>query len=145
MVMPLVLETRQFDPKIRIKSSRKVAELAYNFIGDQNQEFLLVLTLTSSGQPISLKVVHIGGINYSVVEPASVFRQAIIEGAASIILIHNHPSGDPKPSHEDFEITRKIKQAGDLIGIELIDHVIFGTRNGLTHRSIFESVRKGRV
>jgi DNA repair protein RadC len=70
--------------------------------------------------------VSIGNLNSSVVHPREVFNEAIICHSASIIVCHNHPSGDPSPSNEDINITQRLKECGKLLGIELIDHIIIG-------------------
>ena len=67
-----------------------------------------------------------GSLNQSIVHPREVFNQAVRESAAAVILIHNHPTGDPTPSREDNEITRRLKEAGDLLGIKVLDHIIIG-------------------
>jgi len=74
-------------------------------------------------------VVSIGTLNSSLVHPREVFKPAILSNSASIILSHNHPSGDPTPSSEDISITTRIKEVGKLVGIELLDHIIISTTN----------------
>jgi DNA repair protein RadC len=71
--------------------------------------------------------VSVGSLNQSIVHPREVFKTALISNAAALVLIHNHPSGDPSPSSEDIAITRRLKEAGDLLGIKVVDHVIVGT------------------
>ena len=73
---------------------------------------------------VAQRVIYQGNINTSIVRPAEVFRHAVIEPAPSIIVVHNHPSGDPAPSPEDVSITRDLVQAGKLLGINLLDHVV---------------------
>ena len=90
------------------------------------QEHLRVLLLNTRNQVIAQRVVYIGNVNSSVVRPAEVFRPAIVESASSIIISHNHPSGDPTPSPEDVSVTRDLVTAGKLLGIELLDHVVIG-------------------
>ena len=70
--------------------------------------------------------VSVGSLSAAIVHPREVFAPAIKERAAALIVLHNHPSGDPTPSAEDFEITRRLKEVGDLVGIRLLDHVIVG-------------------
>jgi DNA repair protein RadC len=67
-----------------------------------------------------------GSLNQSIVHPREVFNPAVRESAAAVILVHNHPTGDPAPSREDLEITRRLREAGDLMGIKVLDHIIIG-------------------
>ena len=75
---------------------------------------------------ISVEEISVGSLNASIVHPREVFNPAIRKSSASIIMVHNHPSGDPAPSSEDISITARIAEAGKLIGIELVDHIIIG-------------------
>ena len=75
---------------------------------------------------ISVEEISIGSLNASIVHPREIFNPAIRKSSASIIMVHNHPSGDPSPSSEDISITARIVEAGKLIGIELVDHIIIG-------------------
>ena len=88
------------------------------------QEQLRVLLLNTRNGVMAHRVVYIGNVNSSVERPAEVFRPAIVESAPSIIISHNHPSGDPTPSPEDVSITRDLSQAGKLLGIDLLDHIV---------------------
>ena len=90
------------------------------------QEQLRVLLLNTRNQVLGQRVVYQGNVNSSIVRPAEVFRPAVIEAVPSIIISHNHPSQDPTPSPEDAAITRELAQAGKLLGIELLDHVVIG-------------------
>ena len=90
------------------------------------QEQLRVLLLNTRNQVRGQRVVYMGNVNSAVIRPAEVLRAAVIESAPSIIISHNHPSGDPTPSPEDVSITRELVQAGKLLGIDLLDHVVIG-------------------
>ena len=90
------------------------------------QEQLRVLLLNIKNEVVGQRVVYQGNVNSSMVRPAEVLRPAVIEAVPSIIVAHNHPSQDPTPSPEDRAITRELAQAGKLLGIELLDHVIIG-------------------
>ena len=90
------------------------------------QEQLRVLLLTTKNLVVGQRVIYQGNVSSAIVRPAEVFRPAVIEAVPSIIVAHNHPSGDPTPSPEDAAITREIAQAGKLMGIELLDHVVIG-------------------
>ena len=90
------------------------------------QEVLRVLFLNTKNVVIGIKDVFKGSLNTSIVHPREIFKEAIKRSSASIIIMHNHPSGDPTPSREDINITVRVKECGDIIGIKLLDHVIVG-------------------
>ena len=90
------------------------------------QEQLRVLLLNTRNQVVGQRVVYQGNISSAIVRPAEVLRPAVIEAVPSIIVSHNHPSGDPTPSGPDAAITRELAQAGKLLGIELLDHIVIG-------------------
>ncbi|CFX15876.1 RadC-like JAB domain [Syntrophomonas zehnderi OL-4] len=91
-----------------------------------DREHFICLYLDRKGHVNAANVVSVGGLSSSIVHAREVFKVAILGSAASVILVHNHPSGDPTPSREDIDITRRMKEAGDLLGIEVLDHVIVG-------------------
>jgi DNA repair protein RadC len=93
-------------------------------------EHFVVFTLTTKNEVAGVHTIHIGSLNASIVHPREVFQQAILNNAASIICFHNHPSSDVTPSKEDIEVTKRLKEAGKVLGIELLDHIIVG--NGFT-------------
>ena len=90
------------------------------------QEQLRVLLMNTKNDVVGQRVVYQGNVNSSMIRPAEVLRPAVIEAVPSIIVCHNHPSQDPTPSPEDAAITRDLEQAGKLLGIELLDHVVIG-------------------
>lgn len=92
----------------------------------EKQEHFYVLHVDAKNRILRTQQVHVGTLSMSVVGPREVFREAIREAASSIVVAHNHPSGDPTPSPEDIEITRKLRQIGELLDIPLLDHVIIG-------------------
>jgi DNA repair protein RadC len=108
----------------RISSSQRAYELAKSFIGDRDREYGLVITLDIKLQVNSISVVSIGSIGQAIVHPREVFKTAILHNAASIIFSHNHPSGNLEPSPEDRKITERLVEAGKILGIELLDHII---------------------
>lgn len=103
---------------------------------DKKQEEFYVIFLDNKKKYISKKLLFIGSINYSIVHPREIFKEAYLYSASSIICIHNHPSGDPYPSKEDDNITKKINEIGLIHGIPLIDHIIIGKNN---YYSYFEN------
>ncbi|AYO30980.1 MAG: repair protein RadC [Thermoanaerobacteraceae bacterium] len=90
------------------------------------KEHFKVILLNIKNHVISVEDVSVGSLNSSIVHPREVFKPAIRRSSASMILVHNHPSGDPAPSREDVEITRRLIEAGKILGIEVVDHVIIG-------------------
>lgn len=92
------------------------------------REHFVVLLLNARHELQCRETVSIGSLNASIVHPREVFLPAILHSAASVVLVHNHPSGDPEPSEEDLNITRRLVQVGDLVGIGVLDHVIVATR-----------------
>ncbi|WP_423229880.1 JAB domain-containing protein [Desnuesiella massiliensis] len=113
----------------KINSPSDAANLGRLFIEDSDREQLIACCLDVKNQPISINVVSIGSLNSSIVHPREVFKVAILSNAASIIIFHNHPSGDTCPSPEDISITNRLKESGKLIGIDLLDHIIIGSEN----------------
>lgn len=109
-----------------LKSSKMVFDYYVQKIGDKKQEYFYVVYLDNAKKIIDDKLLFIGTINYSVVHPREVFKEAYLLSASAIICIHNHPSGNVFPSKEDLKITADIKEIGNLLGIKLIDHIIIG-------------------
>jgi len=93
---------------------------------DEKQEIFTVILLDSKNRFLREETVALGSLNQSIVHPREVFRPAIQEAAASVILVHNHPSGDPSPSDEDVRVTKRFVEAGRLLGIGVLDHIIVG-------------------
>ena len=98
------------------------------------QEIVLVLCLSSKGKLLGRKVISRGNVNTAILHPREIFIEALSRQAASIILLHNHPSGDPTPSAEDIAVTKKIADAGEMIGIPLTDHLVIGDRTFVSMR-----------
>ena len=102
----------------------------------RTQEHFVVVTLDGAHNVIRMRVITKGLVNKTMVHPREVFRSAIKDNAVAVILSHNHPSGSMEPSKEDIEITKRIKEAGDIIGIQVLDHVIvskFGSYSFVEH------------
>ena len=110
----------------RIQAPKDAVEIGKRFLEESDREQLLVCCLDAKNQPTAINVVSVGNLNNSLVHPREVFKSAILSNSASIILFHNHPSGDPTPSKEDTNITERIKESGNILGIKLIDHIIIG-------------------
>jgi len=123
----------------RVESPFAAAEILRAYLNGADREHCVALLLDNRHQVIGIHTVSIGTLNASLVHPREVFKAAIVVGSAAIILGHNHPSGDPTPSTEDLALTSRMKQAGELLGIPVLDHVVIGeeqrftslTQNGL--------------
>jgi DNA repair protein RadC len=115
-----------YDKRPKISSMDDVIKAVKPLIADLNKEFFIALFLNTKNGVIKQEIISIGSLSANVVHPREVFKTACMVSASSIIVAHNHPSGDPSPSREDIEITKKLAEAGKMIGIELLDHVILG-------------------
>ena len=111
---------------VKINSPKDLADLLIGEMNDLTQEVLKVVLLSTKNIIIGTKDVFKGSLNTSIVHPREIFKQAIDKHSASIIICHNHPSGDPTPSKEDINITLRIKECGNILGIQLVDHIIIG-------------------
>lgn len=119
----------------KITSPQDVAEIFIPILRDENKEKFIVVCLNSANKIIKFETISIGNLNSSVVHPREVFKVAIDNSSASIILIHNHPSGNPEPSNEDIRITKKIVETGKIMEIPVFDHLIIA---GETYTSFVE-------
>ena len=93
----------------------------------ETKEHFIALHLDSKNRLLCLEIVSVGSLNASIVHPREVYKSALLSSAAAIVFVHNHPSGDPTPSREDIELTSRLKEASELLGIRLLDHVVIGT------------------
>ena len=115
-------ETDNFcKPNVVAELLNEVASL--NVMGE---EHCYMLALNNKGKSIGLFFISKGTVNMTCLNPREVFMRALLVGASLIVLCHNHPSGDPKPSRQDMEVTKKVKEVGELLGIPLVDHIIIG-------------------
>jgi DNA repair protein RadC len=96
------------------------------YIGDADRELFVVAMLTIRHRLLGLHTVAVGCLTSTLVHPREVFKPAILAGSAAIVLAHNHPSGDPEPSADDVALTRRLASAGQLLGIEVLDHLVLG-------------------
>jgi DNA repair protein RadC len=110
----------------KVSSPSDTYNLIKGFLERSDREQLIVCSLDTKNQPTNINVVSIGTLDSSLVHPRELFKPAILSNAASIIVAHNHPSGDPQPSSEDINITNRLKECGKILGIDLIDHIIIG-------------------
>ena len=114
----------------RLTAPQQAANAFCEIIGDPDREFFATLMLDGKNRITGLHVVSEGSLNQSIVHPRETFKAAILANAAAVILAHNHPSGDTAPSREDRDITRRLQEAGELLGIKVLDHVIVATDTG---------------
>jgi DNA repair protein RadC len=109
-----------------LSSSTLVADM-FSFLHHETKEHFIALHLNSKNRLLCLEIVSTGSLNASIVHPKEVYKSALLSSAAAIVFVHNHPSGDPAPSREDIELTSRLREASELLGIRLLDHVIIGT------------------
>lgn len=111
-----------------IRSPEDVAIFARNFIHlhEQSEEYLYMVCMNVKNVITSVFELSHGNVNSSIVGVREMFQKALLANAVSIIVMHNHPSGDPKPSREDVEVTKRMVEAGKIIGVEVLDHIIVG-------------------
>jgi len=119
----MVKEEAQRQKITRITSAQDVFTLLHEYSTKEKEHFLLI-TLDGGSKVIEKRVIHIGTLNQSLVHPREVFRPAILDNAAGVVISHNHPSGTLEPSRADIQITNRLKEVAKLVGIELLDHVI---------------------
>jgi len=113
----------------RCAAPRDVVDLFRIHIGDPDREHFVAFFLNAQNRFIGIHTVSIGTVNTSVVHPREVFKAAILRNAVSLVLAHNHPSGDPTPSAEDIAVTRGLYFCGNLLGIHVVDHVVVGVED----------------
>lgn len=98
----------------------------FQFLRHETKEYFLTLHLDGKNRICCIDVVSVGSLSQSIVHPREVFKTALISAAAALVLIHNHPSGDPTPSSDDLKITKRLQEAGEIIGVKVLDHIIIG-------------------
>ena len=108
----------------RVSDPSSAVDLVRDFIASSDREKLIAVYLNTKNEPVSIQTISIGTLDASLVHPREVFKGAILSNAASIILAHNHPSGNPEPSRDDIEVTKRIVEASKIIGISMMDHLI---------------------
>lgn len=126
VTIKMVRESSILYKERKISSPTDAYKLINEFIDGVDREVMVVCSLSTKNEPISLNLASVGTLNSSLIHPREIFKSSILSNAASIIIAHNHPSGDPTPSSEDINVTHRLKEAGKILGIELIDHIIVG-------------------
>jgi len=112
-----------------IKNPQSVVKAIRSSIKDKAKEHFKLILLDNRNKIIGISTISIGTLNASLVHPREIFKEAIIHNSASVVLAHNHPSGDPEPSEEDIKITERLVKSGKILGIEVIDHIVIGKAN----------------
>lgn len=122
----------QTENKYCIRSPEDAAAYVMAELSQLKQEHFLALFLNVKNEVLHKQTIFIGSLNSSIVHPREIFREAVKRSAASIIVMHNHPSGNPSPSPEDIEVTKRLVEAGSIMGIDIIDHIIIGDHQFLS-------------
>ncbi|EEG78374.1 RadC family protein [Dethiobacter alkaliphilus] len=121
------------DTSITIQSPADVFE-NFKYLALHEEEYLVALFLNTKNKILQHTTISKGTLNTSLIHPREVFAPAIRIKCASVVILHNHPSGDPTPSREDIDITKRLKEAGKIIGIELLDHIVIGNKGFVSLR-----------
>jgi DNA repair protein RadC len=129
-----VLEVREevaayFPADRRYTAPTQVAEI-FSFLVNQTKEHFYAVHLDTKNRIVCIDPVSVGSQNQSIVHPREVFKSVLVSSASALLLVHNHPSGDPSPSSEDIAITRRLKEAGEILGINVLDHIVIGSEAG---------------
>lgn len=112
--------------EMTVNSSKDVAKIFMEELRYEKREIVKVVILNNKNQIMRIEDVSLGGTNYAIIEPKDILAEPIKMGAKKIILLHNHPSGNPTPSAEDYQVTKRIKLCAEMMGIELLDHLVIG-------------------
>jgi len=115
-----------------VKRPEEVVSLVKGRLKGKKREHFLALLLDTRGQLIKVSEISVGSLDTSVVHPREVFKEAISASAASVIFVHNHPSGDPTASEDDIGLTKRLAEAGEIVGIDVLDHIIIGGKDYLS-------------
>lgn len=124
--LKLVKESSVLYETRKISNPYDAYRLVKNFLVDSDREKFVVVCLDTKNQPVSIEIVSIGTVNSAMVHPREVFKVAVLSNASKIICFHNHPSGNTNFSKEDEVITNRLKKCGEILGIELVDHIVVG-------------------
>jgi len=115
-----------------VKTPEDVAALVQSRLKDKKKEYFLALLLDTRSQLIRVAEISVGSLDSSIVHPREVFKEAVSASAASVIFVHNHPSGETEASEDDVRLTRRLNEAGEIMGIDVLDHVIIGDNRHLS-------------
>jgi DNA repair protein RadC len=115
-----------------VKTPEDVVALTQNRLKNKKKEYFLALFLDTRNQLMKMAEISIGSLDSSIVHPREVFKEAVAASAASAIVAHNHPSGDTHPSDDDIRLTKRLAEAGEIMGIDILDHIILGDQSYLS-------------
>ena len=115
-----------------IREPSKAVKIARTLITDWKKEHCIGIYLNARMRVEKAELVSLGSVNASLVHPRETFKPALINSATGVIVLHNHPGGDLEPSEDDLEVTKRLKKAGEILGIDLLDHIIFSERKWLS-------------
>ena len=115
--------------KVPLKTPEDIAGLVMGRLKDKKKEYFLAILLDTRNQLIRTAEISVGSLDSSIVHPREVFKEAISASAASVIFVHNHPSGDTEASEDDIALTKRLAQAGEIVGIDVLDHIIIGGKS----------------
>jgi len=118
--------------KPAVKTPDQVVSLVRSKLRGKQKEHFLALLLDTRGRLIKVAEISVGSLDTSIVHPREVFKEAVSASAASVIFVHNHPSGSPEPSEDDIKLTKRLAEAGEIMGIDVLDHIIIGDRQHLS-------------
>lgn len=113
----------------RMNEPKSVSEIVRNLIGNTDREYVVVSCVDAQMNPTCIEIASIGTVNECPMSPREVLKNAVLRNAYGVVMCHNHPSGDVRPSGNDIDVTERLEKAGEIIGIKLIDHVIIGDDN----------------
>lgn len=119
---------RHHENRYTVRSPEDGANFVMEEMRTLNQEHFVVVFLNTKNQVLHKSTIFIGSLNASIVHPREVFKEAVRRSAASMICFHNHPSGDPSPSQEDIDVTKRLVSCGKMIGVDVLDHIVIGDR-----------------
>ena len=118
--------------KPSVKAPGEVVSLVRSKLKGKKKEHFLALLLDTRSRLIKVARISIGSLDSSIVHPREVFKEAILASAASVIFVHNHPSGDPEASEDDIKLTKRLAEVGEIVGIDVLDHIIVGDKDYLS-------------
>lgn len=143
--------TRMYRPgapeqRLEVTSPEAAADILVPMLEAQDREHCVTLNLDTKHRLIAATTVSIGSVDHTFMSPREVFRDALLHGASAVVIAHNHPSGDASPSRDDELITRRLGGAGDLVGIEVLDHLVIGHQRwtSLARRGVLMQTEPGR-
>ncbi len=109
-----------------INSPSTAADFFRHHLEEKDREYFMVAYMATNNEPVAIETISIGTLNTAIIHPREVFKGAVLSNCASILLAHNHPSGNTKPSEEDKALTKRLEEAGAILGISILDHIIIG-------------------